>query len=104
MTTTATTRSVSCPQCATTYRLPASFKKSEAPCKKCGATIHLTAAAPSAAPARTPSAAAEAVRARSTRAQRALGVRTKAKVSPLHVATGIVTLAAVVVAVVIGLT
>jgi len=113
--TTQTLASVSCPGCSQTYRIPTTTRKAAAPCKKCGATIDLTALAgaeaTSSAPARRAAApapapsnpAAEAVRNRSTRAQRALGVRTRQPVSPVHIATGVLVLAAVVVAAVVGL-
>jgi PHP family Zn ribbon phosphoesterase len=93
-------RSVSCPRCATIYRLPAAFSKKSAPCRKCGTTMRIRVCATR---SKTPNLAAEAVRERSTQAQRARGVRPRARVSRIHVATGIVTLAALVAAAVIGL-
>ena len=114
--TTQTHVSVSCPGCSQTYRVPSTTAKASAPCKKCGASIDLSAAIRAAAPAATPpiggprtgqdskpDAAAAAVRARSSRAARALGARNKQPLSPVHVLTGVLTLAAVVIAAVVGL-
>lgn len=89
-------RTVTCPGCQTSYRLPEHSARPTAPCKRCGKVISLTPAnlpTPSLPPTGGNGGAAEAIHHRSTRARRALGGTPRQPVSPLHVAAGILTLA-----------
>lgn len=99
MATATSTSNIVCPGCGASYRLPRSFSKPSAKCKRCQAVIPLRQPTKT----REASAAAAALRSRSTRAHRALGVRAKTSVSPIHVATGVVTLAALVIIAIMGL-
>jgi len=93
------TRPVTCPECRASYKIPVSTERKSAPCKRCGAVILLGNSRLQG----QESAAASAVRARSTRAQRALGAgRTRTAPSPLQVAVGILTLGGLVAVILIA--
>jgi hypothetical protein len=100
-------RRVACPDCGTSYSVPDTLAKPEAPCKKCGASIPLLAPAPAREP--EPEAEPQPAQRPARPARRAAGVqvdplkRFKVKPKPFYrTPVGIATAVAVLVCLYFG--